>query len=97
MRNVFTCKIPEREYVDGMPYSLSPSFDLRTLVEVERKKENSLFKSDKREKAKELTIIDSLWESLTPIQYLISGEWLRQWSFYIFVLLFVLFHIIGRW
>ena len=35
--------------------------------------------------------------SLTPIQYLISGEWLRQWSFYIFVLLFVLFHIIGRW
>ena len=32
-----------------MPYSLSPSFDLRTLVEVERKKENSLFKSDKRD------------------------------------------------
>ena len=83
--DVFTCKIDRKEFVNDELSSLSPFFDLETLVAAERKCKNNIFESENTEKMNELNTILSVWNGSTPLSYLLSGNWLRQWSYYIFV------------
>ena len=81
----FTCKVNRDGFIDETLSSLSPYFDLTTLVDCERKCKNSMFESENNQKVNELNNLLMVWQSSQATQYLISGNWLRQWSYYIFV------------
>ena len=82
----FTCNVDRGIVIDDTLSSLSPFFDLSTLVENERKCKDNIFESENNQRVNELNSIMMAWQSSQATQYLISGNWLRQWSYYIFVL-----------
>ena len=85
MNGHYICKVGNDKFVESTLSSLSASFDLVTLAECERKRKNNILEQENNPKGIELRTMLREWTSPDSTKYMISGNWLRQWSYYIFV------------
>jgi hypothetical protein len=85
MDNSYLCHIDIEKFITYEKSSLSPFFDLESYVETKKKWKDDRKYEDSELKEEELNYLIPIWNTTSPILFMILGDWLRQWIYYIFV------------
>ena len=86
MKKTLVCSLEAQYFIQKDQASLSPVFDLDSYIESENNRPNNVFMQKGSEKAREICTLQKDWNEIGECFYLVSGDWMRSWVDYLFVL-----------